>query len=120
MGDNARMSKASSEIDHYIAARSESVQELLNRLRELIENTIPDAAEGMKWGAPVWFNPAGEAFIYLYGGKDHANIGFVQGATISDPNRLLRGSGKSGRHVQLWPDRDFPESALVKLIRDAA
>ena len=114
------MQKTPATVDAYVAARPEPVQRVLERLRALVRETWPDAEERMKWGAPVYAAPSGEALIYLYGGRDHANLGFVRGAEIGDPGGLLEGSGKSGRHVKCWPDRPLPEAVLADLIRRSA
>ena len=114
------MAKAPPTITEYIAVRPEPVRELLEALQSLLEDTLPEAASGMKWGAPVWFNAEGEPVIYLYGGKAHAHLGFVHGAALADPDELLKGASKTGRHVKLLPGQPLPTPALVALIRQAA
>jgi len=111
------MAKAPPTVDLYIAARVPKVRALLERLRKLVADTRPEAEEMMKWGAPVWCARGDAPEIYLYGGKDHANLGFVQGVGLDDPQGLLKGKGESGRHVKLWPDKPMPEAALIALIR---
>jgi hypothetical protein len=59
------------------------------------------------------------AFGYVNAFTGHVNVGFFFGAFLSDPARLLEGSGKRMRHVKLWPDRDVDAAALTRLI-DAA
>ena len=110
------MAKAPPTVDLYIAERPPEVRALLDWLRAFIAATLPEAEEGMKWGAPVWA-VAGQPQIYIYGGKDHANLGFIHSAGLDDPEDLLKGKGKDGRHVQLWPDSELPEAALADLIR---
>jgi hypothetical protein len=59
------------------------------------------------------------AFGYVIAFRDHVNVGFLLGALLDDPAGLLEGTGKRGRHVKLWPDREVNEAALRGLI-DAA
>jgi len=59
------------------------------------------------------------AFGYVNAYKDHVNVGFFFGALLKDPARLLEGTGKRGRHVKLWPDREVDTEALARLV-DAA
>jgi hypothetical protein len=51
--------------------------------------------------------------------KDHANVGFFQGADLVDPARLLEGSGKRMRHVKVKPNAALDSEALAVLISDA-
>ena len=51
--------------------------------------------------------------------KAHVNVGFFRGAELSDPTRLLEGTGKFMRHVKLRPERDVDAGALKKLIETA-
>jgi hypothetical protein len=49
----------------------------------------------------------------------HVNVGFFQGASLSDPARLLQGAGRFMRHVKLRPGTPTNAAALCSLI-DAA
>lgn len=49
-------------VEDYVAARSEPVRTILQALRDLVRQTLPHVTEGMKWGAPVFFDRAGEVF----------------------------------------------------------
>ena len=111
------MAKPVQTVDSYIAARSPPVRATLKSLRELIHATLPEIEEGMKWGAPVFLDSNGVPVVYLYGGKDHANLGFIHGAELDDPKGLLQGRGESGRHVEIYPDETIPKAALKKLLR---
>jgi hypothetical protein len=58
-------------------------------------------------------------FGYVNVFRAHVNVGFLYGAELEDPEGLLEGTGKRGRHVKLKPDTDINEVALYALI-DAA
>jgi hypothetical protein len=51
--------------------------------------------------------------------KDHVNVGFFFGAELEDPQRLLEGTGKRGRHVKLRPGRAIDAVALARLVQAA-
>ncbi len=74
----------------------------------------------MKWGAPTYSNAHGQAVIYLYGGKDHANLGFVRGVELQDAEGVLRGRGESGRHVEIYPGKEFPDAILKALVKQCS
>lgn len=59
------------------------------------------------------------AFAYVNAFTAHVNVGFFRGAEISDPNKLLEGTGKYMRHVKLRPDCEVDAEALTKLIETA-
>jgi len=56
------------------------------------------------------------AFAYIGVFKSHVNVGFFRGAELTDPSRLLEGTGKLMRHVKLRPGRELDEAALTGLI----
>ncbi len=114
------MAKKTQTVDEYIADRDESVREILVSLRQLLKATLPKVVEGMKWGAPVYCESGGEPLVYLYGGKDHANLGLLRGAELDDPGELLEGSGKSTRIIKLFPGDEIPKKALRRLLRQGA
>jgi hypothetical protein len=76
-------------------------------VRELMHDGCPTACVG------------DAAFGYVNAFKDHVNVGFFFGALLKDPAHLLEGTGKRGRHVKLWPDREVDSAALSQLV-DAA
>jgi len=77
-----------------------------DEVRELLHDGCPVACLG---DAP---------FAYVNVFKAHVNVGFFQGATLSDPAHLLQGEGKFMRHVKLRPGT-APDTALHKLIETA-
>ncbi len=62
---------------------------------------------------------ADAAFGYVNAFKAHVNVGFFRGAELTDPARLLEGTGEFMRHVKLRPERDVDAGALKKLIETA-
>jgi hypothetical protein len=114
------MEKSAGSFDGYIAERSEPVRAVLEDLRALVHEALPEASEDYRWGAPVFNNSHGVTVVYLYGGKDHANLGFVRGAELDDPRNILKGGGKAGRHVQIFPGDKVQRTALAALLRQCA
>lgn len=76
-------------------------------VRELLHDGHPTACVG------------DAAFAYVNAFTAHVNVGFFRGAELSDPKRLLEGTGKVMRHVKVSPERDIDSAALTKLIEDA-
>ena len=76
-------------------------------VRELLHDGCPTACVG------------DAAFAYVNAFKAHVNVGFFRGAEIADPEGLLEGTGRFGRHVKLRPDREVDSEALARLIETA-
>ena len=75
-----------------------------------------DVREVMHDGYPTaCVNDAAFAYVGVF--KAHVNIGFFNGAELSDPAGLLEGSGKFMRHVKIKPDQHVDAAALQALIR---
>jgi hypothetical protein len=75
-----------------------------DEVRELLHDGCPVACMG---DAP---------FGYVNVFSSHVNVGFFQGASLSDPARLLEGTGKFMRHVKLRRGTVTNAAALSRLI----
>ena len=104
-------------IDEYIADCTQAVAPLMEELRTFIHETLPGAAEGMSYGAPVFFNANKTPVIYLYGSKDHVNFGFLKYTELSDLNGVLQGSGKPSKHVKIHPGKRVDKAMLREFIK---
>lgn len=78
-----------------------------DEVRELLHDGCPTACVG------------DAAFGYVNLFTSHVNVGFFQGASLPDPDRLLQGTGKFMRHVKLKPGTDTNAAALSLLIETA-
>jgi hypothetical protein len=58
-------------------------------------------------------------FSYVNVFNAHVNVGFFQGASLPDPDRLLQGTGRFMRHVKLKPGAATNTAALRQLIEAA-
>jgi hypothetical protein len=78
-----------------------------DEIRELMHDGCPVACLG---DAP---------FGYVNVFTAHVNVGFFQGASLPDPDRLLQGDGRFMRHVKLKPGMATNSAALTRLIHAA-
>jgi hypothetical protein len=85
----------------------EVMRECGDEVRELLHDGCPTACLG------------DAAFGYVNVFTSHVNVGFFQGASLSDPARLLQGTGKFMRHVKLKPGTAANAAALRRLIEAA-
>jgi len=56
---------------------------------------------------------------YLQTAKGHVVIGFQQGASLADADRLLTGEGKAMRHVKIGLVETIDREGITALIRQA-
>ena len=114
------MEKKSPTVEEYVAARNTPVRVTFEKLRRLVKSTLPEAEEGMKWGVPTYSGSDGQPLVYLYGGKDHINLGFIRGAELKAPNELLEGRGKSTRIIRINSSDAIPKKEIRSLLCQSA
>ena len=103
------------EVTSYIIKAPEEQQEILNKLRQLISQTVPLATEQIKWSRPVYGTK--KDFCYLVSNKKHVNLGFMNFKNIKDEHGLLEGTGKNLRHIKLHSKKDIKKSVFKKMIK---
>jgi hypothetical protein len=102
-------------------------EELLSRMRALIEEALPGVEEERKWrkasnpsGVPVWSQDGmlltGETY------KDKVKLTFARGASLEDPAGLFNSSldGNTRRAIDIGVGEAIDEEAFKDLVRSAA
>jgi len=95
------------DLQPFVATWFQRMRRCGRDVRELMHDGCPTACVG------------DAAFGYVAAYRDHVNVGFFFGALLKDPARLLEGTGKRGRHVKLWPEREVDAAALAQLVDTA-
>jgi hypothetical protein len=101
----------------YVATLEDWRADVVNQLRGLILEAVPEAQERFKWSQPVYEVSGLGPFCYVKAFKQHINFGFWWGAKLSDPHGLLQGSGDKMRHVKISAASDVqpvPFKALAQ------
>ncbi len=105
-------------IEAWMRAHAGELGEIARRWFEVMRNCGDDVRELLHDGHPTaCVDDAG--FAYANAFTAHVNVGFFRGAELSDPDRLLEGSGKFMRHVKIRPGQQVNDAALRKLIHAA-
>ncbi len=105
-------------IDAWLAARAGELREIASHWFETMRGCGDDVREIVHDGAPtacVGDVPFGYVNVF----RAHVNVGFFNGARLSDPTGLLLGDGKRMRHVKLVPGAVVDEEALGRLIAES-
>lgn len=107
-------------VDGFFARQPPHVRPILDELRRLVEAAAPGASSSLKWGMP--FYRLGDATVCaLAGFKAHVNL-ILPGppGTYADPQGLLEGDGKTGRHLKVRSLAELPRAAVKGWLRIAA
>jgi hypothetical protein len=104
---DAWMNERASELGAIARRWFEVMRECGDEVRELLHDGCPVACLG---DAP---------FGYVNVFTSHVNVGFFHGVALTDPARLLQGSGRFMRHVKLRPGTAMDDGALSGLIEAA-
>jgi hypothetical protein len=107
-------------IDVFFKKQPAHLRPILEELRRMVEAAAPDAQSSIKWGMP--FYVIGDAMMCALGGhKSHVNL-ILSGppGTFADPDGLLAGDGKTGRHLKITKLAELPRKAVKGWLETAA
>lgn len=116
----ARRADYGAPIDGFFAEQPAQMRVILETLRELVAEAAPEATASLKWGMP-FYSVGSEMMCALAGFKSHVNL-ILAGppGTFADPDGLLEGEGKTGRHLKLRTLEELPREAVRGWLRTAA
>jgi hypothetical protein len=109
----------------YLGAYDPHVSHLALALREIVLEEAPDAIESIvkSYAVAIGFSftgkPLKDGFCHVVTYATHVNLGFNRGAQLPDPNRILKGDGKSIRHVTIKDQGDLENPAIRKYLQAA-
>ena len=117
----------SQAVDQKIASLPDWRGAMLQRIRELIKQAVPDVVEEVKWrkasnplGVPTWSHVGiictGETY------RDKVKLTFARGASLDDPAKLFNSSldGNARRAIDFFENEKMDEEALAALVKAAA
>jgi hypothetical protein len=116
---------AEEDVEVLFRDASDVQRRIVRALRALVRRAAPGADESILWGALSYHRPevggrikGAVGLIELAG--DGVRLGFVHGARLRDPARLLEGEGVSKRFVRVDSLADVERPELGQLVREAA
>lgn len=106
-------------VDGFFARQPPALRPILDELRRLVDDAAPDAESSIKWGMP-FYALGGNTVCALAGFKAHVNL-ILPGppGTYADPDGLLEGDGKTGKHLKVRRLEDLPREAVRGWLRTA-
>ncbi len=106
---------APKNVAEYIGEFSEEIRCRLERMREIIRQEAPEAAESISYGMPA-YKLYGKPLVYIAGYAGH--VGFYATPTghqafAEELSRYKHGKGS----VQFPHDRPLPEDLVIRMVR---
>jgi hypothetical protein len=113
------------EVKTFWARLPRQQREVVEALRLLVLQAASGAAESILWGSLSYHRPSfggriKGAVCLITPKADCIHLGFIHGASIPDPHRLLCGGGKAKRFVPVRSLADINREELRGLIHAAA
>ncbi len=104
---------------------SPSVQAVAQAALKTLRARLPGAQEFVydNYALTIAFGPHDRPSDALFGVtfyRNHVNLGFIHGALLEDPDRILQGSGSQFRHVRLVPDASVLDQPGVRALIEQA
>ena len=100
------------QIDEYIEKQKSPQKEIIQKVRKILLETLPNCEEKSAWGVIAF---AGGKF-YIAAMKNRVHVGFAINGLDKEEIGLFEGSGKTMRHIKIHSLEDIDEEKLVKLI----
>ena len=100
------------------------VQALVQELRPLIKDVLPDASERVHMGWKViqyaTTTSMRDMIVALVPQRGYVNLEFADGVDLPDGAQLLEGTGKRLRHVKIRSAKDVQSQEVRDLLQAAA
>ncbi len=117
MAQAVQANAAKPTVEGYLLAHGRELRDVLRAAKDVLDEGLPGARVGLKWGYPTWTGERNVASLIAY--EEYVNLAFFQGARLPDPKKLLTGTGVSMRHVKLRSVKDLKDPAVKALVRNA-
>lgn len=112
------------QFDDLVRLSNEPLKPVVQRLRALIREIHPEACEVVRLGDRAATYGCGprkmiDGYAYILPYRSWVNLGFYRGTSLTDPEKLLEGTGARMRHVKMRTVEDVERPGVRELIREA-
>jgi len=108
-------------VDQLLDQHVPPVRAIAQRLRVLVQRSVPEAEERVYpgWHAIGYVHPNAGYFGAIFPREDAVKLCFEWGAELPDPHHILTGNQKRVRYVVVADETEIPEDAIVEMIQAA-
>ncbi len=107
-------------IDSFLSQYNEEVFTRALKLRELLLSSLPGITEQLdlpaKMIAYCYWQRYVDMVCTIIPSKKGVKLGFYKGKELQDPGKLMEGTGKISRYVQIRSGKEIKSPELKKLI----
>jgi uncharacterized protein YdhG (YjbR/CyaY superfamily) len=101
------------QVDVYIDKQKSPQKEILQEVRRIFRETLPNCEEEIRWGV-VTFR---DGKFYIAAMKNRVHVGFAITGLNDEEMSLFEGNGKTMRHIKIPTVENIDKTNLVKLIK---
>lgn len=114
---------ANDKIDEFLSNYSIEVFTTASKLRETLLENLPGIIEQLDIPAKMIAYSYGQKYAEMIctviPSKKGIKLGFYKGAELPDPDKLLEGTGKNSRYVEIRSAEQIKSPTLKKLVENA-
>ncbi|MGB8855134.1 MAG: DUF1801 domain-containing protein [Burkholderiales bacterium] len=107
-----------SALNQYLEKIPTEQHELVRMLHLMIVKAVPNLDISLKWGNLTYHAEQNVCAVVAH--KQHVNLQLWGGTSLNDPRGLLKGTGKTMRHVELLADAEIDWKYISGLVKQAA
>jgi len=118
------VAKPPKELLDLLKPYTRGIQELTIALRQLVLEELAPCCEYIVevYIVSILYGPTHrmkDGICYIGVIKDHVNLGFIRGSRLSDPQRILEGTGTQMRHIKIRNMSDLERPAIRGYLQEA-
>jgi uncharacterized protein YdhG (YjbR/CyaY superfamily) len=100
------------QADTYIEKQKSPQKEILQEVRRIFQEKLPNCEEKMTWGVITFASGK----FYIAAMKNCVHVGFAINGLSKDEISLFEGNGKTMRHIKIHTLEKIDEISLAKMI----
>lgn len=105
-------------VDEFIENSPDEIRDKLQKLREIIKSTFPDAVEGISYGMPS-YKLNGRPLAYFANAKKHIGL-YIPPPIVEDFSDDLKNYGTTKSAIHLPLNKDYPVGLIQRMLRARA
>jgi hypothetical protein len=115
--NGAKQDDLGASADSYFSQQPPEKRVLLEKLRALVRQGVPDATSSIKWGVP-FYQRNGKNVCSIAAFKEHVGINFFASPSVLvDSGKKLEGGGKTMRMLKVRTAADIDSASILRWLK---